>query len=89
MPTPGKPHEADRYAAEQIARAVRFEAFLQLGPHERYTASGMETYAEALEGAAQLNAKSKYGRRAVIYAINPEGRAFPVDDDLARMAGLI
>lgn len=84
-----KPHEADIYAAEQIARAVEFRAQIRLGPHEPLFATGMTTYAEALEGAAQLDARSKFGRRAIIYAITPENRAFPVSPDLAKMAGLV
>jgi len=83
-----KPHEADVYTAEQIAKADRFTAVIQLGPHDRRYAEGMTTYSEAKEGAALLNAESKYGRRAVIYA-HVGKRAFPVDDTLARMAGLI
>lgn len=84
-----KPHEADVYQAQQIARADKFSAVIQLGPHNRRYAEGMTSYAEALEGAALLNAESKFGRRAVIYAHTPEGRAFPVDIRLAKMAGLV
>lgn len=86
--TTKKPHEADIYAAAQIAKADRFSAIIQLGPHDRRYAEGMESYAEALEGAALLNAESKYGRRAVIYA-HVGKRAFPVDLALAKMAGLV
>lgn len=84
-----KPHEADIYTAAQIARATKFSAVIQLAPLDRRYAEGMTTYREALEGAAMLNAESKFGRRAVIYAHTPEGRAFPVDDRLAKMAGLV
>lgn len=89
MAQPGKIHEADIYTAAQIATAVKFSAIIQLGPHDRRYAEGMLTYAEALEGAAQLDAMSEFGRRAVIYAHTPGGRAFPVDETLAKMAGLI
>lgn len=91
MARPAKPvHEADRYAAEQIAKATAFRAILRLGPHNTMTADGMTSYAEALEGAAQLNAHSKFGRRAVIYALSANGRrAWPVSPDLAALAGLI
>lgn len=84
-----QPHEADVYTAQQIATATRFSAVIQLGPLDRRYAEGMTSYAEALEGAAQLNALSKFGRRAVIYAHTPKGRAFPVSVDLAKMAGLV
>lgn len=83
-----KPHEADVYAAAQIAKADRFTAVIQLAPHDRRYAEGMTSYAEALEGAALLDAESKFGRRAVIYA-HVGKRAFPVDPGLAKMAGLV
>lgn len=85
-----KIHEADTYAAEQIAKAAAFRAIIVLGPHDRRTADGMTSYAEALEAAAQLNGMSKFGRSAIIYAISANGRkAWPVDPGLAALAGLI
>lgn len=89
MAQPGKVHESDIYTAAQIAKATSFSAIIQLGPKDRRYAEGMTSYAEALEGAAILDAMSKFGRRSVIYAHLENGRAFPVSPELAKMAGLV
>jgi hypothetical protein len=79
---PGKqakaPHEADIYKAEQIARAVRYNVHFLYSPHDRFNVA-CATLAEARGIEIAMNEQlGKYGRRAIIYAINPEGQAFPM-----------
>jgi hypothetical protein len=73
-----KPHPADLHEAAEIARAIRFTAHFRKGPFEKYTieAASLE---QAREAAKQLDAEhGKLGRRAVVYAITPEGNSYPV-----------
>lgn len=86
-------HPEDHELAAQIKRATRFSACLHRGPCNRETRyveqGGPEGYAQALAIKAELDAQpGLYGRRAIIYAINPLG-SFPVDAKLATLAGLI
>lgn len=83
-----KTHPEDALLAAEIAKATEFSACLHLGPGNRHTVRGIKTYAAALDRARELNELSKFGRRTIIYAISPLG-SFPVDDRLARMAGLV
>lgn len=87
-----KDHPEDAMLAEQVRRATRFSACLHLGPGQRHTRyveqGGRAGYEGALAEAAELQKLSRYGRRSIIYAINPLG-SFPVDDKLAAMAGLV
>lgn len=72
------PHEADIYKAEQIARAVRYNVHFLYSPHDRFNVA-CATLAEARGIEIAMNEQlGKYGRRAIIYAINPEGQAFPM-----------
>lgn len=86
-----KTHPEDLLIAEQIKRATRFSACIHLGPHDRTTRyveeGGPAGYAAALAIKAELDADSRFGRRAVVYAINSLG-SFPVDANLAQLAGL-
>lgn len=88
---PKKPHPEDALLAAQIAKATRFSASIRYGRFDKQTRyveqAGRDGYAAALAAAAQLDATSQYGRRAVVYAINALG-SFPVDAKLARLAGL-
>lgn len=77
----------------EIAKATRFSAHIRLSPFDKRTrvfedADPRIAYAEARAAADEMNAESRFGRRALIYAINSLG-SFPLDDDLAREAGLI
>lgn len=83
-----KSHPEDQILAAEIAKADEFSACLHLGPSNRYTRRGLKTYQEALDAAAELNKLSRYGRRSIVYAINSLG-SFPIDDRLARLAGLV
>ena len=68
----------DAYNARQIARAVCFTAHLRVGPGEKHTVR-CETLEEARAAASRLNADhGAYGRRASVYAVNPEGVGFHV-----------
>lgn len=89
---PKPPHPEDAELAAQIAKATRFSATIHLGPGDRHThyfeASGAEGYAQALADAAELEKLSKFGRRAIVYAINSLG-SFAITPNLAKLAGLI
>lgn len=67
-----KIHPADIAHAERIKTAVAFSAYLRLSPFEvlKQTCS---TQAEAEAAASEMNKKSLHGRRAIVYAITPEG----------------
>lgn len=84
--------ERDAMIAE-IRKAHMFSASIRLGPHDKRTRYFQDpdpkvAYAEAMAAAAEFNAISRFGRRAMVYAINKLG-SFSVDADLAEGAGLI
>jgi hypothetical protein len=80
MRAPKKPHPADVHAAAQVARAVSWAAHFRKGPAEKYIVA-CATLAEAREACVRLNeAHGAGGRRAILYAITPEGVAWPVSD---------
>lgn len=73
-----KRHPADIHHDEQVARAVGFTVHFRKGPQEKYQEAAA-TLAGARLVETQMNARhGEFGRRAVVYAINPEGVAFPV-----------
>lgn len=82
----------DRMLAGEIAKAHAFSAFLQRGQADRLKITieeaGPSGYAKARLAADELNRQSQFGRGAIVYAINRIG-SFPVDENLARLAGLI
>jgi hypothetical protein len=78
----------DESIVEQIKRATHFTAFLLHGPGDRRKRDNLPTYQAALAAAEELNAGSRFGRKAIIYAVNSLG-TFDVSPELARMAGLI
>jgi hypothetical protein len=83
-----KIHPEDRMLADLIASAESFTAHIRLAPHDKTTVRGLRTYREALNAAAALNATSRYGRRAMVYAVTPKGWTVPVDAKLAELAGI-
>jgi hypothetical protein len=75
---PRKPHPADVYHAQQVARAVSFMAYFRKGPDQTFRVPAT-TLEEARRLAGVLTKEhGQWGRRAVIYAITPEGNSFPV-----------
>jgi hypothetical protein len=88
MSSKATPHPEDVTIAQEIKEAVAFSVCLHRGALNRETVRDIPSYGEALGVAADLNATSKFGRRAVIYAIHPRGHAHPVDAKLAALAGL-
>ena len=76
---PAKVHPADEAAARIIARAQRFEIALFQG-QGRYAKAEAPTLPEAREVAARLEAEIANGKRAMIYALTPEGRSALVTD---------
>lgn len=75
----------ERMIASEIAKSNQFTACLHLGPANRHTAEGMTSYEEAKIAADQLDQMSKFGRRAIIYAVTKLG-SFPCDDALIALA---
>lgn len=76
---PAKVHPADEAAARIIARAQRFEIALFQG-QGRYAKAEAPTLPQAREVAARLEAEIANGKRAMIYALTPEGRSALVTD---------
>lgn len=77
---PGKvrrPHAADLYAADQVAKATRFAVHFRKGPFEKYNAE-FATLPEAQAQAAAWDVQhGEFGRRSMVYAIGPSGGCFP------------
>jgi hypothetical protein len=79
MPKSHPPTERD---AAIIANAVRFDIALFIG-RGKYAHASARTLAEARNDAApSLEAEHPYGRRALIYAIDADGRSTLVTDDI-------
>jgi hypothetical protein len=75
----------EREIAAQIARADYFTAHLRVGPHEKYTERA-DSYEGAVEAGNQLKAQhSRFGRSAVIYAVNSLG-SFDCTPELIALA---
>lgn len=75
-----KAHPEDMDLARQIAKATDWCAHLRVGPGEKYTTRGLPDYEAAkAEGERLAKQHSRFGRKAIIYAVNPLGN-FPVDD---------
>ncbi len=67
---------------EQIGRATHFTAYLFNGRFDKHTSGPFASYAEALDGAAALNRDFATNvRRAIIYAITPEGWTIQVTSE--------
>jgi len=79
MPKVHPPTERD---AAIIANAVRFDLALFIG-RGKYAHASARTLTEARnESAPSLEAEHPYGRRALIYAIDADGRSALVTDDI-------
>ena len=76
-------HPADIADDRRIAAATAFVTAFRKSPGERYRVES-GSLAEARAAAAALNAAhGKFGRRAMIYAITPEGAQLAVPEDFA------
>ena len=70
--------KSDAFDAAQVARAVSFTAHLRKSPFEKFTVPAA-TLEDAQKAAAALNVEhGKFGRRAMVYAVTPEGWTFPI-----------
>jgi hypothetical protein len=78
----------EQMIAGEIRKADQFMVCLVLGPFNRHKRTGIKTYQEALDAAAELDKLSQFGRRSIVYAVNKLG-SFPIDEHLAQLAGLI
>ncbi|HVY89070.1 MAG TPA: hypothetical protein VG942_09400 [Hyphomonadaceae bacterium] len=75
-------HPLTERDAAIIANAVRFELALFIG-RGKYAHASARTLSEArAEAAPSLEAEHPYGRRALIYAIDAEGRSALVTDNI-------
>ena len=77
-------HPKEVWDYQQIAKAVGFNAHLRLSPFEKYNVPA-DNLAQARAAAGSLNTISKYGRRAVVYAITKEGLSIAVPEDYGRL----
>jgi len=80
-----KLHPADAANAAIIANAIRFELALFLG-QGRYAKASADTLADARREAERLAANHRNGRRALIYAVDANGRSALVTDDVSTQA---
>jgi hypothetical protein len=77
-----KVHPSTERDAAIIANAVRFDLALFIG-RGKYAHASARTLTEARnEAAPSLEAEHPYGRRALIYAIDADGRSALVTDDI-------
>jgi hypothetical protein len=84
---PRTPHPADRANANIIANAVRFDVALFIG-RGKYAHAAARTLDEARNVAAPaLEAEHPYGRKALIYAIDANGRSALVTGDIPTGGG--
>jgi hypothetical protein len=75
-----KPHPADLAHAAQLRAAVSYQVHLRTSPTTRFDEPAA-TLDEARTIAARLETEhSRFGRRAIVYAIDPRGVAWPVPD---------
>lgn len=82
-----KAHAEDAEIDRQIGRANSFSAFIRRGPHDK-TVEFAPDYRSARTIADALNQTSHFGRRALVYAITPEGWSFDVSPETAARLGL-
>jgi uncharacterized protein (DUF2147 family) len=84
MPAPKKLHPADVWTRANIARATRFTAVFTRSPKDGGNVIVQAvTLAAAFTAADALNAAhGRWGRRAGVYAIDPEGMTHFVDPEL-------
>jgi hypothetical protein len=75
---PKKLHPADVFVDAEIARASSYSVYFRKGPFETYSERAESlVLAQAIE--ARMNAAhGEHGRRALIYAVTPEGRHYPL-----------
>lgn len=77
-----KNHPSTERDAAIIANAIRFDIALFIG-RGKYARASARTLAEARNDAAPaLEAEHPYGRRAMIYAVDADGRSALVTDDI-------
>lgn len=82
-----KAHPEDAEIDRQIGRATSFSAFIRRGPHDK-TVEFAADYRSARAIADGLNETSRFGRRAIVYAITPEGWSFDVTPETAARLGM-
>jgi hypothetical protein len=70
------------------SRAVSFRVFFRKGPNESYREEAASRE-DAIRIADRMNKEhGKHGRRAIIYAVTPEGASLPVDISTIHEYGL-
>lgn len=82
MPLDPKPSDEEILFAREIARAKEFSAYYRNGPHQKFVERGLPDFDTARARADALEAEySKFGRKAIVYAISPLG-TFDCNDRL-------
>lgn len=82
-----KHHPEDLAFARYIAEAKEFSAFLRTGPHEKFKLDGFGSYEEARAAADGLEREhSRFGRRAIVYAITRQGYSIDCSPKLVALA---
>jgi cytosine/adenosine deaminase-related metal-dependent hydrolase len=77
-----KPHPADIHDAKQIARAIGFVVYLRKNPRDVYREDAATIPEARIAEAAMNAAHGANGRRAIVYAITPEGAQYFVPDTM-------
>ena len=76
-----KPHPSELHDAARIATAIGYAVHFMKGPLERIRERA-DTLPEAQAIARRLNAAhGQHGRRAIIYALLPDGGSIPLAGD--------
>lgn len=84
-----KHHPEDDMLAALIAEGATFNAFMRVGPFEKYRGDIRQSYRDARADCDDLVAQhGKFGRKAIVYAVTHKGITIPVDDRLATLAGV-
>jgi hypothetical protein len=78
--------EEDRFLASEIATATHFTAHFRAGPFEKYTEQH-PSYELARLAADRLQTEhSRFGRRALVYAVTPRGDSIPCTAELIALS---
>lgn len=82
-----KIHPEQYDLAALVNQASEFTAYYRNGPQEKYTLRGFTNYDDARAAADKLEQEhSRFGRRALVYAIAPRNISVPCDGELMALA---
>lgn len=80
--------DEEQFLISQIKRAVAWTAHIRLGPADKITErfDGNDRADDAFAKCEELNALSRFGRRAMVFAITDRGDTIPVSRELLALA---